>query len=146
MDAPHSKQVSVFLCQVDFKHCHSIVLLYFRWRFTFYLGIFIYAIRYLWVVSCPGCDKVTSRCCSISETFHGYNDVCCVWFPPVSLDVEYQRMLVQLPISGNNYLNSSSNARSRHSYSKKTLHYLRRLLLRGSEPQIHYFCMVLFLI
>lgn len=25
---------------------------HFRWRFTFYLGIFIYGIRHLWVVSC----------------------------------------------------------------------------------------------
>lgn len=46
----------VFLksCFVMFKIIcfpNICVFFHFRWRLTFYLGIFIYAIRHLWVVS-----------------------------------------------------------------------------------------------
>lgn len=54
------------------------ILLFSRWRFTFYLSIFLYGIRFLWTVSWSGTPLLTlppgfSVCCATGFTLQCWN-------------------------------------------------------------------------
>lgn len=74
-----------------------------RWRFTFYLCIFIYGLQFLWQVSRSAEHKdifCSSIVCSLdiniqSNLLFKYN----IYFL-VSLDVGHKALLVRLPLSG----------------------------------------------